>query len=607
MDMRVASTSEATQLSTPPASSASSTPSPSNLLVHPGAIRTIQNKATGYCTPPFQPARNSSASVAIFHDGQLHRSFSQSALGAEVSNETSKRRATEDPLGRRRAQTYSRERPQSMFISSNPQSHSAFLQQDSHQTFGTVGTPTPRDPSGSDEKQDRNEELRTPRLSDAAHANSFNNNNIMNSGSTDNTIVASESSISFWDNSEDVIEPESNKRPRSELRGVEGRKARSATWSNLKTSYDRRQSTNSFIGLGNLSVKNNDGLIDDLPKTPVPPRRAPAEFKVWEDKEQTPVKKGGPRRAPLTDISLSIGTSTMPAVTFDIRPLGPLMTRQPRKASTRSRLVVVSPFPMNQSYWDEYASDTFNYLLEIEGRYDRYMYIDLQSEFGDHRSTLIQWMIELCYGWFHLPSGTLHSAVNILDRYLAIVKPETIDREKLQCVGMCALMIAGKLEEPAGTLSTYNLCQLCDLYSTRELANTEVDILKALKFEILVASATGFSDYFKRAIFDSDETRELIDFLCDLSLISHHFLEFNTCQIAAAAVWISLCAVGQDWNEDLAILTGYSRNDLSPCSLVFHELVFSKTNPLDVRPTLGFKYQVDHVLVILRGVLDYTK
>lgn len=39
----------------------------------------------------------------------------------------------------------------------------------------------------------------------------------------------------------------------------------------------------------------------------------------------------------------------------------------------------------------------------------------------------------------------------------------------------------------------------------------EIDILKALKFEILVASATGFSDYIQRAIADHEETRQLID------------------------------------------------------------------------------------------------
>ena len=35
-------------------------------------------------------------------------------------------------------------------------------------------------------------------------------------------------------------------------------------------------------------------------------------------------------------------------------------------AISRSRLVVISPFPQCQHYWDEYANDTFNYLLEIE-------------------------------------------------------------------------------------------------------------------------------------------------------------------------------------------------------------------------------------------------
>ena len=101
----------------------------------------------------------------------------------------------------------------------------------------------------------------------------------------------------------------------------------------------------------------------------------------------------------------------------------------------------------------------------------------------------------------------------------------------------------------------------------------EVDILKALKFEILVASATGFSDYIQRAIVDHEETRQLIDvwpfeislasclffstvlvvltrrdfqFLCDLSLISHHFLEFNTCQIAAA---VSACYMSYTYHR----------------------------------------------------------
>lgn len=577
-------TSGATQHPTPPASSASSTPSPSNAPpLHSNATRIIQSKVTGYCTPSPQPARNLSAGAqAIFHGELLPDCFSQSSpvsTALEAGTETPKRKATEAPEGRPRDQTLSQIRPQSM--ANHPR-----------QIFDATNSSRSHDPSSSTQ-QDPNQEVNTPQPGtfDSSDSSSLKDN------------ATRQSWEGFWNGNDDPVEQDSNKRPKSELRGVEGRKWR--TDSNPQKPRPRlsRRSTGSIMVDLNITSKNDDNSDDDLPMTP--PTRPAAEFEVWRDKEQTPVKKNGSRtrRAPLTDISLSIGTPTMPAVFFNTKQLGPLMTRQPKKAISRSRLVVVSPFPQCQHYWDEYANDTFNYLLEIESRYDRYLYFDEHSEFGDYRATLVQWIIELCYGWFKLPPGTLHVAVNILDRYLAVVKPETIHRDKLQCIGMCALMIAGKLEEPAGTLGTYNLCQLCDLYSTREIANMEVDILKALKFEILVASATGFSDYIQRAIVDHEETRQLIDFLCDLSLISHHFLEFNTCQIAAAAVWISLCAIGLDWNEDLAILTGYSRNDLSPCSVVFSDLVLSVDNPLDLRATLNFRYPVDQTMATLRTVL----
>ncbi|KAG0070114.1 G2/mitotic-specific cyclin-B3 [Linnemannia elongata] len=590
MDMRVSHTSGTMQHPTPPASSASSTPSPSNApSLHSNATRIIQSKVTGYSTPSPQSARTFSAGAQAYFHGQLVQiPFTQSSpvsATLEAGAETPKRKATEAPQGRPRGQTLSQMRPQSMVNLPSSQSHSAFLQQNPRYIFDTANNSISRDPSNNTQ-QDANQEANTPQ------PGTFDNSD--GSNLNDNTTRQS-SSEGFWNGSDDPVEQDSNKRPKSELRGVEGRKWR--TVSNPQKPRPRlsRRSTGSIMVDLNITGNNDDNLDDDLPVTPA--TRPAAEFKVWRDEEQTPVKKSGSqtRRAPLTDISLSIGTPTMPAVFFNTKQLGPLMTRQPKK--------VVSPFPQCQHYWDEYANDTFNYLLEIESRYDRYLYFDEHSEFGDYRATLVQWIIELCYGWFKLPPGTLHVAVNILDRYLAVVKPETIHRDKLQCIGMCALMIAGKLEEPAGTLGTYNLCQLCDLYSTREIANMEVDILKALKFEILVASATGFSDYIQRAIVDHEETRQLIDFLCDLSLISHHFLEFNTCQIAAAAVWISLCAIGLDWNEDLAILTGYSRNDLSPCSVVFSDLVLSTDNPLDLRATLNFRYPVDQTMTTLRTVL----
>ncbi|KAF9133054.1 Cyclin-A2 [Mortierella sp. 14UC] len=565
MDMRISSTSEATQLSTPPTSSASSTPSPSNTPFRPNIALATQTRSTGFCTPPPQTARNSGPGAQVFYNELLPVS-SQSSLVSVTSRagtETPKRKATDPLHGRPRSQTM-QARSQSMFTPSNSR---LSLQQTPRQTLGENGSLTSRSVR-SGNQQDRDQEFRLPQPLDSEDRDT---------STADCNALETDSGSPPCEDSNDPIESGSNKRPKSESRVVINRGNRTSnSGSNFIPPKLSRHSTGSILCDLNISADDDD--VDELPKTPIV--STPADFAVWEDKEQTPVKKSSPRRAPLTDISLTIGTPTMPAVIFDAKPLAPLMTRKPRKAIQRSRLVVVSPFPNSHHYWDEYANDTFKYLLEIESRYDRYMYFEPQSDFGDYRSTLVQWIIELCYGYFRLPTGTLHAAVNILDRYLAVVTPETVHREILQCVGMCALMIAGKLEEPAGTLGTFNLCQLCDLYSTRELANTEINILKALKFEILVASATGFSDYFKRAIAQNEETWLLTD-----------------------AMWISLCATGKDWSEDLAILTGYTRHDMTPCSIVFQKLLFSATEPLDLVNTLGLKYPIEDTMTSLSTVL----
>ncbi|KAG0251063.1 G2/mitotic-specific cyclin [Mortierella polycephala] len=194
--------------------------------------------------------------------------------------------------------------------------------------------------------------------------------------------------------------------------------------------------------------------------------------------------------------------------------------------------------------------------------------------------------------------------VNLLDRYLTIRTPETVPTQQLQCIGLCALMIAGKLEENTFKFNTHDLHALCDLYTSEEIAKTELAMLVALKFEVLVASATGFADYFKRAVPHHPDVSMLVDFLCDFSLLSHEFLDCNTSQIAAAALWIASCAFGRDWNEDLAILTGYSRMDLTPCSILFKNLLCSPTDTLDLEPSLGSRYPLEQTLATLYGVLQ---
>jgi hypothetical protein len=60
------------------------------------------------------------------------------------------------------------------------------------------------------------------------------------------------------------------------------------------------------------------------------------------------------------------------------------------------------------------------------------------------RAFLVDWLTELHYK-FKMWAETLYVTIGIVDRYLALVTD--IDKKQLQCLGITALLIAGKYEE----------------------------------------------------------------------------------------------------------------------------------------------------------------
>ncbi|KAG0331815.1 G2/mitotic-specific cyclin-B3 [Podila horticola] len=288
------------------------------------------------------------------------------------------------------------------------------------------------------------------------------------------------------------------------------------------------------------------------------------------------------RRQPLKDISVSsTPRESTPIPSIPASPLGPLMTRLPKKVYIRPRITVKDEFPINPAYWNEYMNETLTYITEIEDRYDRYYYFSNQPLIkSDMRRVLVMWLMELCYGPFRFEASTLHHA------------------------GVCALMIAGKLDENGFKFSTEDLSMLCDrAYTPGEIAGMEIRILVTLKFEVLVASTCSFADFFRRAIEPNSLSTLLIDFLCDLSLLSHEFLEFNPSQIAATAVWIALCATDRNWTEELAIATGYSRTILTQSVKVYASLVNQCVDSIEGLKCLTLKYPLEETLLILSRLL----
>ncbi|KAG0243415.1 hypothetical protein BGX31_010791 [Mortierella sp. GBA43] len=311
----------------------------------------------------------------------------------------------------------------------------------------------------------------------------------------------------FWKEDPDDPDPQSVKRPKADLRGAEGRKARQAVWAHHQKPSLRRRSTNSMIAGLNLTC-------DDDPGENTPQRGTNEIDTVMTDvedmgPEQIPVveKTRTTKRPPLMDISASISYAgdivAEPALNV---PLTPLMTRQPKK---------VSPFPVNPSYWSEYANDTLNHLLEIEDRYDRYMYLSSLSEHPEHRKNVVLWLMELCYNNLDYAPSVLHHGVSLLDRFLSMHTADPSLFERLNCIGICSVIIASKLEEESSSrLNVSDLCIVCNishLFTLNELTKTELAILADLKFEIMVSSASCFSDYYKQAVPANPQMLQLVD------------------------------------------------------------------------------------------------
>lgn len=95
----------------------------------------------------------------------------------------------------------------------------------------------------------------------------------------------------------------------------------------------------------------------------------------------------------------------------------------------------------------EYVVEILDYMRSIEGSYmPMPNYMARHPELAWHsRSLLCNWMVEVHWRYKFFPE-TLFLAVNLLDRYLSLAT-SPVSRNRLQLVGVAALVVAAKFEE----------------------------------------------------------------------------------------------------------------------------------------------------------------
>nr|GMD08489.1 G2/mitotic-specific cyclin-2-like [Ipomoea batatas] len=124
--------------------------------------------------------------------------------------------------------------------------------------------------------------------------------------------------------------------------------------------------------------------------------------------------------------------------------------------------------------------------------------------------------------------GTLYLTVNLVDRFLAV---EPISREKLQLVGVTAMLLACKYEEVYAPAIVDFILISDNAYCRQEV----LDMLECLFF-----------------------------FLLELCLVEYQMLRFPPSELAAAAVFTAQCTlVGfKQWSKTCEKYTNYAEHQL---------------------------------------------
>ncbi|EPS62606.1 hypothetical protein M569_12186, partial [Genlisea aurea] len=149
------------------------------------------------------------------------------------------------------------------------------------------------------------------------------------------------------------------------------------------------------------------------------------------------------------------------------------------------------------------------------------------------RAILIDWLIQVHHK-FQLRQETLFLTVNLIDRFLAL---QSIPRNKLQLVGLVALLLAAKYEEVA-VPAVEDLVFISDrAYSRADLLEMERLMLNKLHFNLSLPTPYVFLTRFLAAAEKSERLERLAFFFAELCLVEYGMLRYSASMVAAAAVY----------------------------------------------------------------------
>lgn len=180
------------------------------------------------------------------------------------------------------------------------------------------------------------------------------------------------------------------------------------------------------------------------------------------------------------------------------------------------------------------------------------------------RSILVDWLVDV-HLRFKLREESLHLTVNLIDRYL---QTHQVNRQKLQLVGVSALLIACKFEEIYAP-EIKDLIYITDrAYSKEDILEMEGKILSTLEFNLTFISSLSFLDRYTKLIQLDEKPYFFAKYLIQLALIEYRMLRFSQSLIAAGAIYLihRIKKLQFSWEDFMKEKTGYDEQNVRICA-----------------------------------------
>jgi len=181
------------------------------------------------------------------------------------------------------------------------------------------------------------------------------------------------------------------------------------------------------------------------------------------------------------------------------------------------------------------------------------------------RAILVNWLAQVALQFKLLPE-TLYLTVEIIDRYLSV--PGQHQYKSLQLVGVSAMWIACKYEEMFMPEVNDFVFITDQAYDSKMICAKELDILKALNFNIGKPIALNFLRRNSKAGYVGVRHHTLAKYILEESLTNYPLACVKPSEKASAALLISLKILDPEmslkdlWSSNLTFYSGYALSDL---------------------------------------------